>query len=227
MEENERFESERKRSWIWSKAVSVGKKVLTAGVVVSSAPLLFPPLVVASTLAFISSVPFCLFLANYACTQKVMRTLLPPNEEETSGVEKDESSFEKDVKLGHRARMAEFEPVLIQSEEEEEEDEEMAKESTSLLEKIRDEGRSYQKEVQDGKKSGKGQDQSGKQEEPKTGHVEGKLESTTTEASRGKNEETSSNEPIDQGVSAPSGTGEEKRKNTTKKKKKTGRAGVQ
>ncbi|WZY76145.1 hypothetical protein YC2023_022529 [Brassica napus] len=227
MEENECLESEGKISWIWSKAVSVGKKVLTAGVVVSSAPLLFPPLVVASTIAFISSVPFCLFLANYACTQKVMRTLLPPNEETSSGIEKDEYSFE-DAKLGHGAAgMAEFdraEPVLIQSEE----DDEMSKESTRMIEKIRDEGRS-EKEVQDGEKSGnakpeKVQDQTAKQEAPKTGREGWELESTTTEASTGKEEETSSNEPIDQAVSAPSGTGEEKRKNTTKKKKKTGRA---
>ncbi|KAJ0243026.1 nucleolin [Hirschfeldia incana] len=226
-EENECFESEIKRSWIWSKAVSVGKKVLTAGVVVSSAPLLFPPLVVASTIAFISSVPFCLFLANYACTQKVMRTLLPPNEE-TSGTKKDEYSFEEeDVKRGHGgAGMAGFyraEPVLIQSEE----DEEMAKESKGMIEKIRDEGRAEQ----DGEKSGndkseKVQDQTGKQEATKTGH-EGELESTTTEASTGKDEETSANEPVDQAVSAPSGTGEDKRKNTSKKKKKTGRAGLQ
>nr|VDC87515.1 unnamed protein product [Brassica rapa] len=227
MEENECLESEGKISWIWSKAVSVGKKVLTAGVVVSSAPLLFPPLVVASTIAFISSVPFCLFLANYACTQKIMRTLLPPNEETSSGIEKDEYSFE-DAKLGHGAAgMAEFdraEPALIQSEE----DEEMAKESKSMIEKIRDEGRS-EKEVQDGEKSGnakpeKVQDHTAKQEAPKTGHEGWEIESTTTEASTGKEEETSSNEPVDQAVSAPSGTGEEKRKNTTKKKKKTGRA---
>lgn len=173
MEENECFESESKISWIWSKAVSVGKKVLTAGVVVSSAPLLIPPLVVASTIAFISSVPFCLFLANYACTQKVMRTLLPPNEE-TSGIEKDEYSFDEDVKLGHGAIvMAEFDeakPVLIESEE----DEEMAKESTGTIEKIRDEGRA-EKEIEDGEnsgnaKSGKVQDQTGEQEAPKTGH---------------------------------------------------------
>ena len=173
MEENECLESEGKISWIWSKAVSVGKKVLTAGVVVSSAPLLFPPLVVASTIAFISSVPFCLFLANYACTQKIMRTLLPPNEETSSGIEKDEYSFEA-AKLGHGAAgMAEFdggEPVLRQSEE----DEDMAKESKSMIEKIRDEGRS-EKEVQDGEKSGnakpeKVQDHTAKQEAPKTGH---------------------------------------------------------
>ena len=101
-----------------------------------------------------------------------MRTLLPPNEETSSGIEKDEYSFE-DVKLGHGVGMAEFdgaEPVLIQSEE----DEEMAKESTRMIEKIRDEGIS-EKEVQDGEKSGnakpeKVQDQTAKQEAPKTGH---------------------------------------------------------
>lgn len=157
MEGNESFESEEdKISWIWSKAVSVGKKVLTAGVVVSSAPLLIPPLVVASTIAFISSVPFCLFLANYACTQKVMRTLLPPSDEETSGIEKDKYSFDEDVKRGRGgvAGMAEFD----------EEDEEMAKESTSMIEKIRDQGRS-EKELPE-----KVHDQTGKQEAPKTRH---------------------------------------------------------
>lgn len=149
MEEYQSNESEDKRSWIWSKAVSVGKKVLTAGVVVSSAPLLVPSLFVASTLAFLSSVPFCLFLANYACTQKVMSTLLPDTEE-TGGVGKeddDESGFDEYSKIGHGEGAAgvgeaalfrgKEEPIPIQVKE----DEEMAKESTSLLEKIRDEGK--------------------------------------------------------------------------------------
>ncbi|KAL9310697.1 hypothetical protein AtEden1_Chr1g0064831 [Arabidopsis thaliana] len=241
MEEYQSNESEDKRSWIWSKAVSVGKKVLTAGVVVSSAPLLVPSLFVASTLAFLSSVPFCLFLANYACTQKVMSTLLPDTEE-TGGVDKeddDESGFDEYSKIGHGEGAAgvgeaalfrgKEEPIPIQVKE----DEEMAKESTSLLEKIRDEGRTdketSERTLQDDKKSGNAkseevQEQPEKREVPETGR-EGETGATKTETSTGKeDEETSSNEPIDQ-ASGAQGTGEEKRKNTTKKKKKTGRAG--
>ncbi|XP_020890943.1 uncharacterized protein LOC9322860 isoform X2 [Arabidopsis lyrata subsp. lyrata] len=239
MEEYQSNESEDKRSWIWSKAVSVGKKVLTAGVIVSSAPLLVPSLFVASTIAFLSSVPFCFFLANYACTQKVMSTLLPDTEE-TGGVDKDddESRFDEYSKIGHREGAAEVgEGALFMGTEETipiqvKEDEEMAKESTSLLEKIRDEGRTdretSEKELQDDKKSGNAkseevQEQPEKREAPETGR-EGELGATKTETSTGKDdEETSSNEPIDQ-ASGAQGTGEEKRKNTTKKKKKTGRA---
>nr|BAD43659.1 hypothetical protein [Arabidopsis thaliana]BAD43709.1 hypothetical protein [Arabidopsis thaliana] len=191
MEEYQSNESEDKRSWIWSKAVSVGKKVLTAGVVVSSAPLLVPSLFVASTLAFLSSVPFCLFLANYACTQKVMSTLLPDTEE-TGGVGKeddDESGFDEYSKIGHGEGAAgvgeaalfrgKEEPIPIQVKE----DEEMAKESTSLLEKIRDEGRTdketSERTLQDDKKSGNAkseevQEQPEKREAPET-RREGKL----------------------------------------------------
>lgn len=185
MEEYQSNESEDKRSWIWSKALSVGKKVLTAGVVVSSAPLLVPSLFVASTIAFLSSVPFCFFLANYACTQKVMSTLLPDTEE-TGGVDKDddESRFDEYSKIGHREGAAEVgEGALFMGTEETipiqvEEDEEMAKESTSLLEKIRDEGRTdretSEKELQDDKKSGNAkseevQEQPEKREAPETG----------------------------------------------------------
>ncbi|CAD5316326.1 unnamed protein product [Arabidopsis thaliana] len=242
MEEYQSNESEDKRSWIWSKAVSVGKKVLTAGVVMSSAPLLVPSLFVASTLAFLSSVPFCLFLANYACTQKVMSTLLPDTEE-TGGVGKeddDESGFDEYSKIGHGEGAAgvgeaalfrgKEEPIPIQVKE----DEEMAKESTSLLEKIRDEGRTdketSERTLQDDKNSGNAkseevQEQPEKREAPET-RREGETGATKIETSTGKDdEETSSNEPIDQ-ASGAQGTGEEKRKNTTKKKKKTGRAGV-
>lgn len=52
-------------------------KVLAALLVVFFAPFLAPPLVVASTIAFISSLPYCFFLASYVCTEKLMRKLLP------------------------------------------------------------------------------------------------------------------------------------------------------
>ncbi|ESQ38859.1 hypothetical protein EUTSA_v10022484mg [Eutrema salsugineum] len=176
MEKYDSNQSEGKISWIWSKAVSVGKKVLTAGVVLSSAPLLFPPLV------------------------KVMSSLLPANEEPGRS-EKDEFTSE-DSKLGRGAGTAEVyeaEPILIPIEE----DEEMSKESTSLLERIREEGKTErgtsEKELQDGENSGNArsvnvQDQPGKQEAPETGR-EGEL--GVTEAFMGKDEETSSNEKME------------------------------
>lgn len=65
--------------WIWRKGVSVGKKVIAATFVLSSVPFVVPPLVVASTIALISSLPYCIFLASYVCTEKLMRKLLPPS----------------------------------------------------------------------------------------------------------------------------------------------------
>ncbi|CAH8256898.1 unnamed protein product [Arabidopsis lyrata] len=235
MEEYQSNESEDKRSWIWSKAVSVGKKVLTAGVIVSSAPLLVPSLFVASTIAFLSSVPFCFFLANYACTQKVMSTLLPDTEE-TGGVDKDddESRFDEYSKIGHREGAAEVgEGALFMGTEETipiqvKEDEEMAKESTSLLEKIRDEGRTdretSEKELQDDKKSGNAkseevQEQPEKREAPETGR-EGELGATKTETSTGKDdEETSSNETKLVGHKEP---GKRNEKTQLRKRRKPG-----
>lgn len=88
-----------------------------------------------------------------------MSSLLPATEE-TGEIENDDSGFEYH-KIG---------PT--------EEDEEMAKESTSMIERIRDEGRTdrktTEKEVQDGEnsenaKSEKVQDQPGEKEETETG----------------------------------------------------------
>lgn len=63
--------------WIWTKRVSLGKKVLAAVLVMFSALFLVPPLIVASAIALISSLPYCFLLASYACTEKLMRKLLP------------------------------------------------------------------------------------------------------------------------------------------------------
>ncbi|WCJ26759.1 hypothetical protein M5689_008553 [Euphorbia peplus] len=63
--------------WIWNKGLAVGKKVLITGVVISSAPVILPPLMVISTLGLVCAVPYGLFLATYACTEKLMTTLLP------------------------------------------------------------------------------------------------------------------------------------------------------
>lgn len=66
-----------KLSWIVNKGLSVGKKVLVTGLVISSAPLVLPSLVVISVIGFACSVPSGLFLASYACTNKLMSKLLP------------------------------------------------------------------------------------------------------------------------------------------------------
>ncbi|KAM7512519.1 hypothetical protein LguiB_011394 [Lonicera macranthoides] len=63
--------------WILNRGFGLGKKVAIAGVVISSAPVVLPPLVVISALGFAFSVPFGLVFASYACTEKLMSKLLP------------------------------------------------------------------------------------------------------------------------------------------------------
>ncbi|AED94043.1 hypothetical protein AtNW77_Chr5g0117741 [Arabidopsis thaliana] len=143
-----------KMGWLWRKGVSVGKKVLAACFLVFSAPFLVPALVVASTIALISSLPYCFFLVSYVCTEKLMRKLLPANA--FSGRCDHEMVLHQN-KISHGdiydeavARVAISEPVLVQIEEETtiaiayREDEDMTKELKSWLESIRDEGKNNQ-----------------------------------------------------------------------------------
>ncbi|KAG7548166.1 hypothetical protein ISN44_As12g033720 [Arabidopsis suecica] len=152
MEEGTRVDG--KMSWIWRKGVSVGKKVLAACFLVFSAPFLVPALVVASTIALISSLPYLFFLASYVCTEKLMRKLLPAN---AFGGRSDHKMMLLPNKTGHGdiynegiARAAISEPILVQIEEERtiaiayREDEDMTKELKSWLESIRDEGKNNQ-----------------------------------------------------------------------------------
>lgn len=147
-----------KMGWIWRKGVSVGKKVIAAGLLLTSAPFLVPPLLVASTIALISSLPYCFFLASYVCTEKLMRTLLPATAFCGRG---DKTMIFRD-KIGYGdqaiARVAMSEPILVQTEEEDrtplrmanivvdvyQSPEDMTKVSKSLVESIRDEGRTIQ-----------------------------------------------------------------------------------
>ena len=64
-------------SWILEKGLNLGKKIVVTGVVISSAPLVLPLLVVISALGFAVSVPFGLVFASHACTEKLMSKLLP------------------------------------------------------------------------------------------------------------------------------------------------------
>lgn len=55
-----------KVSWLWNKGVAIGRKVLVTGMVISSASIVLPPLVVVSALGIAVSVPYGLFFASYA-----------------------------------------------------------------------------------------------------------------------------------------------------------------
>ncbi|GAV80010.1 hypothetical protein CFOL_v3_23472 [Cephalotus follicularis] len=66
-----------KVSWVLKKGVTLGKRILVTGFVISSATLFLPPLVVISVMGFACSIPYGVFLASYACTEKLMNKLLP------------------------------------------------------------------------------------------------------------------------------------------------------
>ncbi|KAK1570626.1 hypothetical protein Q3G72_004768 [Acer saccharum] len=77
IEECSSKENSGKFRWILNKGLTVGKKMLLIGFVISSAPIILPPLAVVSIIGFSCSVPYGLFLASYACTNKLMSKLLP------------------------------------------------------------------------------------------------------------------------------------------------------
>ncbi|KAJ1409306.1 hypothetical protein SESBI_22817 [Sesbania bispinosa] len=66
-----------KVNWVFKKGLTLGKQILMAGFVASSAPLVVPPLVVASAIGLVVSMPYAFFLASHACTQNLMSRLLP------------------------------------------------------------------------------------------------------------------------------------------------------
>lgn len=55
----------------------IGKRVALAGAAITSAPIILPPLLVLSILGLALSLPYGIYLAGYACTDKIMRALLP------------------------------------------------------------------------------------------------------------------------------------------------------
>ncbi|XP_044500660.1 uncharacterized protein LOC123221809 [Mangifera indica] len=76
-EEYSSLENRGKVRWILCKGLTVGRKILVTGFVMSSAPVIVPPLAVISFLGFACSVPYGPLLAGYACTNKLMSMLLP------------------------------------------------------------------------------------------------------------------------------------------------------
>ncbi|KAJ0988968.1 hypothetical protein J5N97_007324 [Dioscorea zingiberensis] len=55
----------------------LGKKLAVAGVAVTSAPLVIPPLLFLSTVGIACAVPLCVYLAAFAATERVMGSILP------------------------------------------------------------------------------------------------------------------------------------------------------
>ena len=66
-----------KMSWLLNNGLVLGKKVLITGIVVSSTPLVIPPLLAISAIGFVVSIPSGLLLASYACSERLMTKLLP------------------------------------------------------------------------------------------------------------------------------------------------------
>ncbi|XWS58805.1 hypothetical protein CRYUN_Cryun08bG0065100 [Craigia yunnanensis] len=62
-----------KLSWM----LRLGRKILVTGIVISSAPLVLPPLMAISAIGLVFSVPYGIFLVSYVCTETVMSRLLP------------------------------------------------------------------------------------------------------------------------------------------------------
>ncbi|KAF4384404.1 hypothetical protein G4B88_028478 [Cannabis sativa] len=107
---NDEDSNEWKMSWILSKGLGIGKKILITGFVMSSAPLVLPPLVVISAIGFVVSVPSGIFLASYACTEKFMNKLLPMpyrngEEDYYIDMQKEEDEERKDIQRGVKSRI--------------------------------------------------------------------------------------------------------------------------
>lgn len=172
MEEDEALEWEEEENdgnnyttWILNKGWAVGKKMLITGVVISSAPLVLPPLVVISTVGLVCAVPCGFLLASYACAEKLVSTLLPlpkalpftyeeirPKDDdyEEYGVDADvasyfdENGFTEEDENGNIKEEVTVDVTDVSVElcklDYSEDSEEFVKETTGLLEKIRDEG---------------------------------------------------------------------------------------
>lgn len=94
--------------WNWGWVMNAGKKVVMAGIVLSSAPVLLPPMLLVSAIGVAMSVPSGVVLASYACTHKLMTKLLPlpaynlqqqqEQEEEDDGYEPAEMRMSEDIK---------------------------------------------------------------------------------------------------------------------------------
>ncbi|THU52310.1 hypothetical protein C4D60_Mb10t02660 [Musa balbisiana] len=84
------------REWV-EMAWRLGKRVAIAGAAFTAAPIVIPSYCVASTVGLALSVPFGLYLATMAATEKVMSSLLPPASLAEPDEEEGEERFIVDV----------------------------------------------------------------------------------------------------------------------------------
>ncbi|XP_022897991.1 calponin homology domain-containing protein DDB_G0272472-like isoform X1 [Olea europaea var. sylvestris] len=133
--EEEKIEKSR-MGWILDKSLSLGKKVVITGIVISSAPLVLPPLVVISAIGFAFSVPFGFVYASYACSERLMSKLLP---ETVPSVSWDDQNLTYEEERGGGGNSSivkgDFDAVAMGKEETEHEEErvEEAPENASLV----------------------------------------------------------------------------------------------
>lgn len=129
MEEGEfsgdRPSSEKMHSTV-QRGCNVGKKLLITGLAISSAPVVLPPLVIMSAFGFVASIPYGVFLASYACTEKIMSVWLPippPPELDREDIDEDEEEhvMEK-TKRGEILDDFDVDVVVVQGDEEGETD---------------------------------------------------------------------------------------------------------
>lgn len=98
-------------SWILNKSLGLGKKLFLSGLVISSAPLVLPPLLVISAIGFVVSLPSGIFLASYACSEKLMSKLLPMPESEDELEEEEEEITDEDIHRGVKRKIESVEGV--------------------------------------------------------------------------------------------------------------------
>lgn len=136
------------------RVLALGKRMLVAGFIASSAPIVLPPLLVASAIGLAVSMPYALFFATHACTQNLMSRLLPTPQQHACfhphiiAHDNDDMHIQKEqqgdddiqqFKTPYEVTSVVFE----ESEDQDIEEAELQRETKGLLEKIREGGAEY------------------------------------------------------------------------------------
>ncbi|XP_073117524.1 uncharacterized protein [Elaeis guineensis] len=135
-------------SGVGSAMLGLGKKAAIAGAALTSAPVVVPPLFLFSALGLAFSVPFGIFFAGVACTDKLMQTLLPPPSPRSQDEEEDVLAEEREKK-----EVLEEEEKEVGGEKEEKEVQ-IEKEGMEVVEK--EEVKEEQRNVEEGKREEEG-----------------------------------------------------------------------
>ncbi|XP_038972939.1 enolase-phosphatase E1-like isoform X2 [Phoenix dactylifera] len=104
------------RSAVLRRGWSLGKKVAIAGAAISCAPVVIPPLLFFSTLGLAVAFPFGVYLASFAYTDLLMRSLLPPPPQEKEQ-EEEEEFFEPEEEMESEGEKTEVEEEKEKEEE--------------------------------------------------------------------------------------------------------------